>query len=75
MEIYEIIIGTSANLSTKESFVEPEKCAKSITGYDILLDGGTLQSMGESTIIEIIDEQIKIIRKGVISQEELFSLV
>ena len=48
---------------------------RSITGYDILLDGGTLQSMGESTIIEIIDEQIKIIRKGVISQEELFSLV
>ena len=75
LEQCKLIIGTSANLSTKESFVEPEKCAKSITGYDILLDGGTLQSMGESTIIEIIDEQIKIIRKGVISQEELFSLV
>ncbi len=70
-----LIIGTSANLSTNESFTEPEKCAKSITGYDVFLDGGTLESVGESTIIEIIDKQIKIIRKGVISQEELFSLV
>jgi len=70
-----LIIGTSANLSTNESFTEPEKCAKSITGYDVFLDGGTLESVGESTIIEIIDKQIKIVRKGVISQEELFSLV
>ncbi len=70
-----LIIGTSANLSTNKPFVEPEKCAKSITGYDVFLDGGTLDGQGESTIIEIIDKQIKIIRKGVISQEELVSLV
>ena len=70
-----LIIGTSANLSTKNSFVEPELCAKSITGYDIFLDGGTLESLGESTIIEIVNKEIKILRKGVISQEELFSLV
>ena len=70
-----LIIGTSANLSTENSFVEPDLCAKSITGYDIFLDGGTLESLGESTIIEIVNKEIKILRKGVISQEELFSLV
>jgi len=70
-----LIIGTSANLSTKDSFVEPELCSKSITGYDIFLDGGKLENLGESTIIEIVNKEIKILRKGVISKEELFSLV
>ena len=70
-----LIIGTSANLSTKDSFVDPESCAKSVSGYDIFLDGGTLESSGESTIIEIVNKEIKIIRKGVISQDELFSIV
>ena len=33
------------------------------------------KSLGESTIIEIVNKEIKIVRQGVISEEELFSLV
>jgi L-threonylcarbamoyladenylate synthase len=69
-----LMIGTSANVSTKKSFVDPKQCEKSITGYDVFLDGGKIQSLGESTIIEIINEEIKILRQGVISDEKIFSL-
>lgn len=75
LEKCKLIIGTSANPSTKDSFVDPELCAKSVTGYDIFLDGGMLESLGESTIIEIVNKEIKILRKGVISQDDLFSIV
>ena len=70
-----LMIGTSANVSTKKSFVDPKQCEKSITGYDVFLDGGKIQSLGESTIIEIINEEIKILRQGVISDEKIFSLI
>ena len=42
--------------------------------YDIFVDGGTITSKAESTIIEIENEKIKIIRRGSISQEEIFGL-
>ena len=69
-----LIVGTSANISTTNSFVEPNECAKSITEYDLFLDGGTIQSLGESTIIEIKNNTIKILRQGVISEKKLFAL-
>ena len=70
-----LLVGTSANISTKESFVEPNECANSVTGYDVFVNGGKIKSLGESTIIEIVNKEIKIVRQGVISEEELFSLV
>ena len=69
-----LIVGTSANISTTSSFVEPKECGDSITGYDLLLDGGLINSSGESTIVEIKNNKIKILRQGVISEEKLFSL-
>jgi len=39
--------------------------------YDILVDGGIITSEGESTIIEIENEEIKIIRKGSLTKEEI----
>ena len=68
------ISGPSSTVTSdanEDSFVDPELCAKSVTGYDIFLDGGMLESLGESTIIEIVNKEIKILRKGVISQDEL----
>ncbi|NND86600.1 MAG: threonylcarbamoyl-AMP synthase, partial [Nitrosopumilus sp.] len=65
------LVGTSANISGDGSFTNPEDCLKNITDYDIFLDGGVISSKSESTIIEIEDEKIKIIRKGSLSYEEL----
>lgn len=65
------LVGTSANISGDNSFTNPEDCLKNICNYDIFLDGGTISSKSESTIIEIENEKIKIIRKGSLSYEEL----
>jgi len=68
------LVGTSANISGQISFTNPDECLKNMQNYDIFVDGGTITSKGESTIIEIENEKIKIIRKGSISQEEIFGL-
>ena len=54
--------------------MDPKECTNSITGYDLFLDGGTIQSSGESTIIEVKNDKIEILRQGVISEEELSNL-
>jgi L-threonylcarbamoyladenylate synthase len=58
------LVGTSANISGNTSFTDPDECFKNIKNYDIFLNGGTITSKGESTIIEIENEEIKIIREG-----------
>ncbi len=42
--------------------------------YDIFVDGGIITSKTESTIIEIENEKIKIIREGSLSYEEISKL-
>ena len=68
------LVGTSANISGHSSFTDPDECIKNIQNYDVFIDGGTISSKGESTIIEIENETIKILREGSLSQEELFGL-
>jgi L-threonylcarbamoyladenylate synthase len=68
-----MIIGTSANLSGTQSFTNPDECIKQITGYDLFVDGGVIQSKGESTVVEI-DKELKILRQGVISKNEIMDL-
>ena len=65
------LVGTSANKSGKNSFVDPNRCMESIDGFDVFVDGGKINSDSESTIIEIINDKIKVIRRGVLSEEEL----
>ena len=65
------LVGTSANVSGHSSFTNPDECIKNIHNYDIFVDGGTITSKAESTIIEIENGEIKIIREGALSQEEL----
>jgi len=60
----ELIVGTSANISGNSSYTNPDDCIKDIKNYDIFLNGGTITSKGESTIIEIENEKIKVIREG-----------
>ena len=66
-----LLVGTSANISGNPSSTDPKECLKNIINYDVFLNGGTITSKGESTIIEIENEEIKIIRKGVLKKEEI----
>ena len=64
LEKCELIVGTSANISGNVSYTDPNNCIKNIKNYDLFLNGGTITSKGESTIIEIENEKIKVIREG-----------
>ena len=56
------------------SFFDPAECIKSVENYDVFVDGGTITSKGESTIIQIEDGEIKIIREGSLSKEEILKV-
>ena len=68
------LIGTSANVSGQPSFFDPQECIKSVENYDVFVDGGVITSKGESTIIQVEDGQIKIIREGSLSKEEILKV-
>lgn len=65
------LIGTSANISGEPSYTNPKDCLRELKGYDVFVDGGIISSRGESTIIEIENKKIKIIREGSLSKEEI----
>ncbi|MGY5139961.1 MAG: L-threonylcarbamoyladenylate synthase [Candidatus Nitrosopumilus sp. Bin_571-38] len=65
------IVGTSANISGDVSYTNPKECLKKMQDYDVFVDGGIITSNGESTIIEIENEEIKIIREGSLTKEEI----
>ena len=66
-----LLVGTSANVSGDSSFTDPQECMKNVKNYDIFVDGGTITSKGESTIIEIENEKIRIIREGALKKEDI----
>ena len=65
------LVGTSANISGDSPYTEPDECLKNLETYDVFVDGGIITSKGESTIIEIENEQIKIIREGSLTEDEI----
>jgi len=67
----DFLVGSSANISGKSSFTNPEEGIKDLQDYDIFVDGGIITSKGESTIIEIENEEIRIIREGSLTKEEI----
>ena len=68
------LVGTSANISGHSSFTNPDECFNNFRKYDVFVDGGIITSKSESTIIEIENEEIKIIREGALSHEEILRL-
>ena len=66
-----LLVGTSANVSGDSSFTDPQECMKNVNNYDIFVDGGTITSKGESTIIEIENEKIHVIREGALKKEDI----
>ena len=67
----DFLVGTSANISGHSPYTDPDECFKNLQGYDIFVDGGTITSKAVSTIIEIKNEKIKIIREGYLTKEEI----
>jgi len=69
-----LLVGTSANISGTGPFNDPKECGKNLSGYDLLIDGGIISSQGESTIVEIENNDVKILRKGNVSEEMIKDL-
>ena len=68
------LVGTSANISGHPSFTNPDECFENIQDYDIFVDGGEIKSKAESTIIEIENKKIRIIREGSLTREEILEV-
>jgi len=66
-----LIIGTSANISGKKSLVDPSYLKNKVLDCDVFLNDGLIQSSGASTIIEIKNKNIKILRNGDIHEADL----
>jgi len=65
------LVGTSANISGCSPYTNPDECFKKLQNYDIFVDGGIITSKAVSTIIEIENREIKIIREGYLTKEEI----
>ena len=70
-----LLIGTSANTSGTPSLIDSKDCNQELSNYDILIDYGRIQSDGESTIIEINNGELNVIRIGSISEEEILDAI
>ena len=69
-----LLVGTSANISGTATFNDPKECSENLSGYDLFMDGGIISSQGESTIVEIENNDVKILRKGNVSEEMIKEL-
>src|SRR6476660_1837150 len=63
-----IIVGTSANYSGNPSFSDSKKALENFSGFDVFLDGGTIPNSNESTVVEIVEGDLKILRPGKITK-------
>jgi len=69
-----LLIGTSANISGSTPFFDPQKCFENVSGYDVFVDGGKIPSKNESTVVEIENGELKIIREGNVTTEKIMEL-
>jgi len=69
-----LIVGTSANYSGNLPYSDPKKVLESFSGFDVFLDGGIIPNSIESTVVEIVEGDLKILRQGKISEKELTAL-
>ncbi len=69
------LIGTSANISGTGSFANPAECYQNIQDFDLFLDGKTISSDGESTIIEFEEDKLKIHREGILKERDIVKIL
>lgn len=66
-----LLVGTSANFSGLAPFKDSKSISDRFSGYDLLLDGGKIPFSKESTIVEVVNNKLKIIREGKIKSKSL----
>ena len=66
-----LLVGTSANFSGQPPFSDSKKVLESFSGYDVFLDGGIISNSMESTIVEVVEGHLKILRQGTVTENEL----
>ena len=66
-----LLVGTSANFSGQVPFGDSKELTAKFSGYDMLLDGGQIANSYESTIVEVVGNELKIVREGKIKSESL----
>ena len=69
-----LLVGTSANYSGISSSSDSKKVLESFSGFDVFLDGGKIPNSTESTVVEIVEGDLKILRHGKIAKTELAAL-
>lgn len=68
-----LIVGTSANFSGHPAFSDSKKVQENFSGYDVFLDGDTISNSVSSTIVEVKDGILRILRQGKITKEEIIN--
>ena len=71
LEKCKLIVGTSANISGEKSILDSNECKTKLPEIDILVNGGKITSLGESTIINFVEDKLEIIREGSISKQDM----
>lgn len=70
------LVGTSANKSGLKSPKTPEEVFKVLgRGFDIMIDDGPTPLGKESTVIDLTDEELKVIREGAIKISDLLKVL
>lgn len=69
------ITGTSANISGERPCRSAEEVLRVFPNIDFVVDGGECQSLTPSTVVEIIDNEVKLIREGVIPFSEVLQIL
>jgi tRNA A37 threonylcarbamoyladenosine synthetase subunit TsaC/SUA5/YrdC len=69
------LVGTSANISGQESIKSPSQISTtSLSNFDALLDGGTLNKYSHSTIIQLADDEtLTVVRNGPIKERDIIA--
>jgi L-threonylcarbamoyladenylate synthase len=70
------LIGTSANYSGEPPSISGDEVAKKfLTPIDLILDGGKTKSQISTTILDCSSEVLKILRFGVIKQDQIDDII
>ena len=70
------IIGTSANYSGEPPSISGEEVTKKILSpIDLIIDGGKSKSKLPTTIVDCTTKEVKFLRKGAISDEEILEFL
>lgn len=69
-----IIVGTSANHSGNTPLSDSKEVLENFSGFDVFIDGGKISNSNESTVVEIVEGDLKILRPGKITKAEITAL-